>query len=250
VALALDAAAERAPHTEWFGMGRQSASREEYALTTRSAGARVDLPLPAHINLAGRVAYLDTDASILGSSSWVELAGTAAFDTRTSPGYTRSGTLLSVTIAHLAAGSERFGDFERITLDARQFVPLLHEHWVLAFQARGDFTVDAASAPFFLLPYLGGGSSLRGYSEYRFTDRHSVITRGELRWIAGRTIDVAAFVDQGIIAPEARLLRLADYARGWGLGVRFHGYKSTALRLDVAHSDEGWHLHVGRNVAF
>jgi hypothetical protein len=91
---------------------------------------------------------------------------------------------------------------------------------------------------------------LRGYSRYRFVDRQAVLLRGELRWVTSEAIDLALFVDQGVVAPTLKDLRIDDFARGWGLGARFHGQRSTALRIEMARGFEGWQLHVSNHVSF
>ena len=60
-------------------------------------------------------------------------------------------------------------------------------------------------------PSLGSGSTLRGYSSWRFRDRHAVLLSGEWRWIPSRlALDMALFYDAGMVAPrlDAITLRL------------------------------------------
>jgi hypothetical protein len=241
---------EDAPHTEWFGMGMQSSSQEEYGLTTRALTTEADLPHWGPLVVAGGVGFFQFDATSVGESSWIETTVAAAVDTRTSPGYTRRGALYSISYAYSAPDTGGYSGFNRITVDLRQFVPLLHEHWVLAGQARMEMTDGADAAPFFLLPSLGGGSSLRGYSRYRFVDQQAVLLRGELRWMASEALDLALFVDGGTVAATVKQLRVADFARGVGIGSRFHASRFTVFRVEVARGSEGWHLHVGQDVTF
>jgi hypothetical protein len=248
--LTFDGYWEDAPRTQWFGQGMQSDTRERYGLTTRTVTAEAELPSWGPLRVTGGIGYLDADAISLGTSSWIDTTIAAAVDTRTSPGYTRRGALYSVAYSYSSAQSGGYFGFDRVTVDLRQFVPLLHENWVLAAQARADFTDDAEGTPFFLLPHLGGGSSLRGYSRYRYIDRQAVLLRGELRWMASQAVDVAAFVDAGGVAPTVDRLRARDFARGWGVGTRFHGNRFTAVRIDVARGSEGWHLHFSQDVSF
>ena len=57
--------------------------------------------------------------------------------------------------------------------------------------------------PYFLLPSLGSGSTLRGYSSWRFRDRHSLLMSGEFRWIPNRLgLDMALFYDTGKVTPR------------------------------------------------
>ena len=48
-----------------------------------------------------------------------------------------------------------------------------------------DTTLDG-DVPYFLMPSVGGGDSLRAYSSFRFRDRHSLLLQGEFRWIPNR----------------------------------------------------------------
>ena len=171
-------------------------------------------------------------------------------DTRTSPGYTRRGALYAVSYTYSSAETGGYSSFDRVRVDLRQFVPLFNETWVLAVQARADMTADADDTPFFLLPEVGGDSSLRGYSRYRFVDRQALLLRGELRWMASQALDLALFIDEGAVAPTIRRFRIGDFARGWGAGARFHGNRFTAIRIEMARGSEGWHLHVGQDVSF
>jgi outer membrane protein assembly factor BamA len=101
-------------------------------------------------------------------------------------------------------------------------------------------SASGQQVPFYLLPVLGSGQSLRGYADYRFRDRNLVLLNAEYRWRLARVIDGAVFYDAGAVAPAAidamslRRLR-ADY----GLGVRVHSKTHQVVRLDVARSREG-----------
>ena len=79
---------------------------------------------------------------------------------------------------------------------------------------------DGQQIPFFMLPALGGGSSLRGYSSWRFRDQNSLLLQAEWRIMVNRYLDMAFFYDAGKVTarttdldldgPEGRLrLRLA-----------------------------------------
>jgi len=110
---------------------------------------------------------------------------------------------------------------------------------------------DDKTVPFFLLPSLGGGSSLRGYSGWRFRDRHSLLMSGEFRWIPNRLgLDMAIFYDTGKVTPRFDDLSLKGLVSDWGVGIRFHGPVSTPLRIDVARGREGIHIVFGGSAAF
>ena len=90
-----------------------------------------------------------------------------------------------------------------------------------------------------MLPSLGGGSNLRGYSSWRFRDRNSVLLQGEWRIMVNRFFDSAVFYDAGQVAAHKRDLDLHRLQTDYGFGVRFHAPFATVLRIDVARSREG-----------
>ncbi len=249
-ALSLVARWEDTPHAAWFGLGMTASPRREYALRITEFLATAQRHIGGPVHAFADVGAMHADASEFGRSTWVQSAVGAAVDTRTSPGYTRQGGFYAARIEHVAARTSNQSSFDRVVVDLRHFIPLMDENWVIAMQGRADLTANAASAPAFLLPYVGGGSSLRGYSEYRFTGQQSVVLRGELRWVAGPALDLAAFVDHGTVADRIPALAFDDMRRGWGIGARVHGDTFTALRIDVAHGSEGWHLHVAQTASF
>ena len=65
------------------------------------------------------------------------------------------------------------------------------------------YTGDDEQIPFFMLPALGGGSSLRGFASWRFRDNHSLLMQAEWRVLANRFLDMAVFYDAGkvVVAP-------------------------------------------------
>ena len=110
---------------------------------------------------------------------------------------------------------------------------------------------DDDQVPYFLLPSLGSGSTLRGYSSWRFRDREAVLVSGELRWIVSRlALDMAVFYDTGIVAPRLDTIRLDAFVNNYGVGARFHGPARTPLRVELAHGREGFHVVFSASAAF
>jgi outer membrane translocation and assembly module TamA len=105
--------------------------------------------------------------------------------------------------------------------------------------------------PYFLMPSLGGGSVLRGYSTGRFRDRHALITSAEWRWFPNRTaFDMAFFFDAGTVASRRADLWSERMQTDWGIGGRFHGPAQTPLRVEIAHGSDGWKLVLSGKPAF
>ena len=184
-----------------------------------------------------------------GNPSFVHASAGAAIDTRRAAGYARSGSRLGVAVHDYA---DRGGDqsFSRLEIDAVQHVPVLRETWVISLHGNLDTTLDG-DVPYFLMPSVGGGSSLRGYSSFRFRDRHSLLLQGELRWIPNRYgLDMAIFYDAGTVAPQRSRLSLSDLETSVGVGLRLHSPTVTPIRIDLAKGSEGLRLVVAGSAAF
>ncbi len=172
--------------------------------------------------------------------TYLHTQGTVGIDWRTSPGYSRRGGFYGVTLHDYHDRDDNFG-FQTLEYEAIQHIPLLREAWVLSFRARvqDSSEKDGQQTPFFMLPALGGGSSLRGYSSWRFRDQSSLLLQGEWRIMVNRYLDMAFFYDAGKVAPRAKDLDLDRLKDDFGVGLRFHGPFATPLRVELAKSREG-----------
>ena len=93
-----------------------------------------------------------------------------------------------------------------------------------------------------MLPALGGGSSLRGFTSWRFRDLNSLLLQAEWRVIANRFIDMALFYDAGRVAARRSDLTSAPLKSDYGVGFRLHGRVATPLRIEFANGNEGLSL--------
>ena len=172
---------------------------------------------------------------------------TAGVDSRTGPGYSRSGTQLQATLHDYRQQNEGPWSFRRLDGVARQMIPILHGNWVLDLSVRASVTAtDGANAvPFFLMPDLGGAGELRGFSNYRFRDRHSILATAEYRWYVQEYVEMAIFYDAGKVVPRRGDLDFSRLKSDVGIGLRFHTPGTTVLRLEAARSNEGLRLIFG-----
>jgi outer membrane protein assembly factor BamA len=162
-------------------------------------------------------------------------------DTRDVPGYPSSGGRYR---ASLAAFQDRdFGrySFRRFEAEAVQYLPV--SDWsVVSVRGRMDLSQTGAGqqVPFYMLPTLGNGQSLRGYADYRFRDRDLTLVNAEYRLRVARPIDAAVFYDAGTVAPSAiDALAMRQLKTDYGVGLRIHSSRQMIVRLDVARSHEG-----------
>lgn len=164
-------------------------------------------------------------------------------DFRDNPGVPHKGFMV-------AFGWEKFDNvntrnlfnFNRFGLDARGYVPLGSRQRVFVLRA---VAVDSDPAPdnhvpFFLLPSLGGGESLRGFEAYRFQGDKMLLLQGEYRWEASRRIELAFFADTGTVANQGTRLSKNKMKSDVGIGFRFKSSRATLLRFDLARSNEGF----------
>jgi hypothetical protein len=182
---------------------------------------------------------------------YVHATAIAAFDWRPAADYARRGGLYQVARHHYADRDHTYS-FDRLDAEVVQHVPILRENWVLSFHGRLESTIgDDSQVPYFLMPALGSGSTLRGYSSWRFRDRHSMLVSGEWRWIASRlALDMALFYDAGMVAPTLDSIAVGSFVSNFGIGARFHGPARTPLRVELAHGREGTHLVFAASAAF
>ncbi len=194
--------------------------------------------------------YSPADAPGLGQSpDYAHTTLTAGVDWRPSPGYARRGGGYQLLYHRF----DRSGDyaFDRLDIDLVQHVPVLRETYVLSGHAQLQSTLGDDAVPYFLLPALGGGRTLRGFSSWRFRDRHSLLLQAEFRWVPNLLgLDMAVFWDAGTVAPERDRLSMGALRHDYGIGLRLHTQVATPIRVELAHGDEGFKLVLAAKAAF
>jgi hypothetical protein len=193
----------------------------------------------------------DTAPGLGATPAFVHMQAMAAIDWRPAPGYARKGGLYAVTLANFADVDDTFS-FQRLDGEIVQHFPILRETWVVSLRARVETILDSSdTVPYFLLPQLGSGRTLRAYSTGRFRDRHSLLTTAEFRWIPNRLgLDMALFYDAGKVTNRRADLDFEGLATNWGVGARFHGPANTLLRIEAARGSDGWKLVFASSPAF
>jgi outer membrane protein assembly factor BamA len=163
-----------------------------------------------------------------------------AIDSRVSPGYARRGGYYGFTFHDFTDNDAQYG-FTRNDYEVVQHIPVWREAWVFSFRGAASTTgtKSGEQIPFFMMPALGGGSSLRGYSSWRFRDRNSLDLQAEWRVIVNRYVDLAVFYDAGKVTAAAKDLNLDSLKNDYGVGFRFHGPLATPLRIEFARGNEG-----------
>jgi hypothetical protein len=188
--------------------------------------------------------FFPTDPGISAQSSLLYGGATIEADTRDYPSHPTTGGLYRAAAQAYADRDLHEFSFRRYEAEGLQVLPIVGKRWVVALHGWGVFSDTSAgnSVPLYVLPSLGGGDTLRGYHDYRFHDRNLLVANAESRWALFRHVDAAAFVDAGNVAARAGDLNLDKTSYGGGL--RVHSRTSTLVRLDVAHSGEGWRVFI------
>lgn len=183
--------------------------------------------------------------------NYVQAQGSAGLDWRPARGYTRRGGAWGVTARRYVDTAGDFS-FTQVDYDAVQHLPLLRDAWVLSLHARAEttFAPFKHEVPFFMLPTLGNAMTLRGYANQRFRDRNSMLLAAEWRILLNALVDVAFFYDAGKVTARPKQFSLGGLETDYGVGVRFHSYTTTPLRIDFARGREGFRVAFGAVAAF
>jgi hypothetical protein len=163
-------------------------------------------------------------------------------DSRDYPSHPMSGGLYRASWAMFSDGTQDRYTFRRYEAEAFHAVPIVAERltllghaWTVASDAGADQLV-----PVYMLPSLGGSSTLRSFPDFRFHDRHILLATAETRIALFTHVDAAVFADAGNVASRFADLDLAQ--RSYGAGLRLHTHEATTARLDVATGSEGWRV--------
>jgi hypothetical protein len=259
----LNAGTLDATKVSFFGVGNDSRSTDKtsFRYQPTTAGATLAVKPVRFVEAGAALSLLDIEtargksspsieerftpetAPGLGESpSYIVATVHGAFDWRPAAGYARRGGYYAVdwTDYHQRDG-DRF-DFRRVDVDLRQHIPILRENWIIALRAATSvtFTDDDADVPYFLMPQLGGSSTLRGFSSWRFRDRHRVLFTVEYRWTPSHFVDMAVFHDAGKVTGSRGQINFRQLTHSNGIGIRFHTPAATVLRFELAHGREGF----------
>ena len=185
------------------------------------------------------------------STTYVHSEATLALDSRPAPGYARRGGYYGVSFHDFHDQDGRYG-FRRTDYEAIQHVPILRDTWVLSLHGELQLANAAnnQTVPFFMLPALGGGSSLRGFASWRFRDLNSLLLSADWRVIANRFLDMALVYDAGRVAARRSDLTSAPLKSDYGIGFRFHGPMTTPLRVEFVGGNEGLNIVFSAKAAF
>jgi hypothetical protein len=163
------------------------------------------------------------------------------------PRYARRGTFLRADFSHYDDRTTGTYTFNRLDVDARQFIGFFADRRVLglrAFVSTSDVK-DGHTVPFYGMPTLGGNDTLRGFRMYRFRGPHALLLQAEYRWEIWSALDGALFYDAGKTPLDRSDLNLDGLQSDYGIGFRFNTRNGVILRVDAGFgSRDGNHLYI------
>ena len=189
--------------------------------------------------------------TIPGSRGGTQAIATAEadWDTRDALYRPRHGAYLRLAygVAARALGSDF--TYRRYTADGRWYQAVGKET-VLAAQAVVDAT--DGTAPFDLLPHLGGPGILRGFDQPRYTDGAMGAAQVEVRAPLKGIVSLVAFGGAGTTAPSVRALADGPWRLAGGAGIRllFDRKNGLQMRIDYAFASGGGGLYIEAGDAF
>ena len=247
------------PQEDYFGTGVESRldDRVNYAYDETAAGVVAILRPRPHLVAESRLEYRDPDighghdqsfpsiqdveafASLHGLAAQPDfLVGTASIsyvgtDPVTRP---RRGGRYEASVSRYWGRGSGASDFFRLDLELREYLPIVPDRHLVALRGLASFTGSPAGAdvPFYYLPRLGGGRSLRGFRELRFHDRNMMLVQAEYRWLPMRFVETAAFVEAGAMTHRLSGLSRVEILPDYGVALRLGTDTRVFFRVEAA----------------
>ena len=162
-------------------------------------------------------------------------------DRSTSPS---SGGLHQLHVMRFDGGLGSDFDYTQVALDFRMYLPFTGGR-VLALRLVGESL--NGTAPFDVLPQIGGDELLRGYFGGRFRDKSLTAMQAEVRQKLGWRFGMVGFGALGQVAPAPADLRLDGLKATVGAGLRFAINEGEGLNL---RADYAWGLGAGTRALY
>jgi outer membrane protein assembly factor BamA len=256
----------------YFGLGPDSAEtgRSNYRLEDTTLDAVLTAKLGRHVRMGPSLAYLwinvgpGADPRFISTEKQYRVPGIdqqtdylryglfAQYDYRDNPGGPKSGGNYVLQYSWFDDRKLNAQNFRRMDIDLQQYIGMFNRTRVIALRAKSIMTeTDRNEAvPFYLQPILGGSDDLRGFRNFRFSDRNMMVLNAEYRWEVFAGLDGALFVDAGKVAPRRGLLNFNNLETSVGFGLRFNARNATFIRIDTAFSHEGFRIWFKFNDVF
>jgi hypothetical protein len=186
-----------------------------------------------------------------------EMGAAIEYDTRDHEVTTTRGSYAIVTAARSPHSFASSYDYSRYGVDLRWFKSWEPRPMGTAVQAKFD-QITGTSAPFWLMPSLGGKYSLRAYGEGRYIDRGAAVVNVEQRFklyearMAGVTteFEVAPFAGAGTVFDTPGKARASFVRPVFGGAVRAVARPQVVGSVDFGVGREGLAAFMDINYSF
>ena len=258
---------EHSPSIEYFGEGNASSkdNRTSYRFDDFASDFLASFQLVRNLHVGATAGYYRVHTAPSGQSDLPPID--EAFSSTSLPGfgqdteYGRVGALVYYDSRDSRTGPRDGGlygaryreywdvrlqsfAFRQAEFEAQRYLPYFNRGRVIAIRAAAvlSFPKDNGTVPLYLQPTLGGSDDLRGFTNYRFRDYHSLSIGLEHRWHAFSLLDMSAFVDAGKVVPLKSELTPTHLHVSGGLGFRVRLRSAVVSRTDFAASREGFRI--------
>ena len=183
-----------------------------------------------------------TTPGLFFQSNFLEGGGFLQFDYRDQPADPHGGGNYVARFLNVADVRREHYSFQRLDLEAQQYIHFLNKFRVIALRGRISATSPHTGdqVPFYLQPTLGGPDDLRGYRAFRFYGNNSVLATAEYRWQVFPGLDMALFGDAGRVFDRWQQINARNLEGDAGFGFRFKMNGAVFMRIDTGFSPEGF----------
>jgi Omp85 superfamily domain len=248
---------------DFYGLGIDTAdtTRVDYGIRSTDITTRAAVHMTPSLSIGGDIGYyvpavrhgrdanvttiesIFTDVTAPGLARQPDFVHESVFaevDSRDARGFPRRGGFYRAAYALWNDRTLEAFDFRRLDIVGSQFLSLARND-VVALRLGLSYANNAPGdrIPFFLLPAVGGGDTVRAFREFRFRDENAGLFNAELRHKVHSMVYVAGFMDVGKVARDWQDIDPHHVKRAWGFGVRGGNDQKTYVRLDTAWGDDG-----------
>jgi hypothetical protein len=208
---------------------------------------------------------LNTNTKLISYGAFVEYNGRD-----NSRGLTKGSYLYGRYSSFDGLDNDSFSDFgwNEVSLDGRAYLPLNSDFTSIALRVYTELLSPKGGSqiPFYLLPWLGGRSHLRGFANYRFRGNNLLLTSIEPRqtvWRQSETkgLDVFVFGDGGQVWGDSRSttdpqvlandrMNSSNWRFSMGGGAQYRLGKDFGLRIDLGRTNERSHVYFSLSRGF
>ena len=254
------------PQENFYGLGHDSLREKhsQFALRQSWGGLRYEVQPTRHVRtgLLYRVAWMSAlpGRNPAYASPDVYTTGLAGYGTQTR--LESAGAYFDLDVirqeyqlgcaAHFGASHQRgLGgsnvDYYAYETQLEGRLPLVSGNSVLVGQANIELNRRSGGSgeiPFYLLPHIGGSSTLRGFALDRFYGTNLMLLSLEYRYRVHPNMQAVPFFDEGQVFDRTADVAWLNWHRNYGFGFRFRTAAGPFLRIDYGRSSEGFQIDV------